>query len=277
MSTPYFKEVRSFTPQAAQHILDLNKVAEEAHGVINRKSSSITVTRYMKIIADGEFRYTPEAPLAIDNYGRITNGHQRIQAVAAGKTHVHVAIIYDADPHNFEVLDGGRNRGAEQVLEIAGFPSPKNLASGARRFHYYTGLLREQDRLENYEVLDFVQQHPDVQKSLWVVKVTNKILGGGMAVGLHYAFARKSRGHADQFFASLGNGANLSGTDPILVLRENIRNRATVAAVGQLPWTSIGKLVIITWNAWLRKERITGRMLTKVTMEGGFPKIESPL
>lgn len=260
----------SINPELANTML-------KANFELNRNLKPLRVELFQREIEAGRFHATGQL-LIFDELGYLIDGQHRLTAIVkAGRSAV-MGIYYGVSIHVRPLIDQGIQRSGSDSLHIAGYKAPKSggnatdMAAAIRIMRVYdgrtpltafftTGLLQ----ISGGETRDL---YFEKYKDAWFSTVPGKRahlspakLPTSVGIPLHYLFSKAaSKGEADQFFAGLSTGENLSGIT--LVLRNRLLNIAaakkrvrgfdSVLRTSKLNSSVTRKtylaLVVTTWN-----------------------------
>jgi hypothetical protein len=110
-----------FTAQQSTDIIDVTpeKAADiiARHNWDNRKVKKSVVAKYAKIMADGDWKFSPET-ISIARSGRMLNGQHRMLAVVESGVTCRFIFAIGFDEDVFEVLDRGAMRTRADALSI---------------------------------------------------------------------------------------------------------------------------------------------------------------
>jgi hypothetical protein len=122
MSVPYFT-IETITPIDAQRLL--------ADNVGNRKLRAHVVARYASEIRAGEWKLTGD-PISITADGNLLNGQHRLTACVVAGCSFQTAVLWNADPSSFLVMDAGLHRSVGDGLAADGHKNANTVAAAAR-------------------------------------------------------------------------------------------------------------------------------------------------
>ena len=105
-STAHFVEI---TPELAKSIMEHNNIR-------NRNISLRNVEHLAAQIRNGSWYENPQ-PVVFSVCGRLLNGQHRLQAIVVAGIPAKMAIVLDADPATYEVMDTGNKR---SLADLAG-------------------------------------------------------------------------------------------------------------------------------------------------------------
>jgi hypothetical protein len=117
------------TPQRAESILDTANFG-------NRKLDSNRVALYAKAMRTGKWKLSADT-LKFDSNNRLQDGQHRLWAVIEAGIPITFAVIRNADPNTFDVLDTGKGRRVTQVLGLMGVTNGGHMASIGKRVLLY--------------------------------------------------------------------------------------------------------------------------------------------
>ena len=118
-------EIIKLTPEYAAKLLQNNPT--------NRPISDATVSRYERIIRRGEWVINGEAIIVFSN-GALGDGQHRCIAVQKTGVTVDTILITGIDPDTFPTINGGKTRGASDVLAMSGELNTVRLSAAARAY-----------------------------------------------------------------------------------------------------------------------------------------------
>ena len=106
-STAHFVEI---PPDLAKSIMAHNNIS-------NRNISLRNVEHLAAQIRNGSWYENPQ-PVVFSVCGRLLNGQHRLQAIVQANMPVKMAIVLDADPSTYEVMDTGNKRSLADVASM---------------------------------------------------------------------------------------------------------------------------------------------------------------
>lgn len=221
-------------------------------------------------------------PIRFDDNDDICDGQHRLEALTQCNPDVSLPfiVVRGIDPADRHVIDVGQRRSAADQLRIAGYSNYVLLAAAAK-WSIITDRLRQESMskaekaVTHAEILDFVADNELLHECVAVVSngVGKKIdIPSGYVCTAYYLTATVDEPAADEFIARLADGANLPGGDPILVLREflrehrsNAKRRPNTGDQANGPRSLTGdmwlSLILRAWNA-----RRSGQTLRKLSV-----------
>jgi len=173
------------------------------------------------------------------------------------------------------VIDQGQGRNLRQTLEIdGGYADPTN-AAGAVEWMYRMIHRLERSQPTEYkpsvlQLLEILEAHPHVVDSLeparalhpvWSTAQVNQAFSRGQLAAYHYAMASADPGRADEFFASLATGADLSVGDPAYALRERFNADQLRPKEKQLTKVERISFLVQAWEATRAGEQMSAKHL----------------
>lgn len=252
-----FKENRALPPLAPKQLSvrasmitpEMAEAMLSARGP-NRHVSASVIGKYARDMVAGRWRLNGQTiKLAAD--GRLLDGQHRLEAAKKAKKAFPAIIVEGVPNENFSSLDIGRRRAMSDVLREQGESHTIVLASALRWLWMIENgvVLAANSSPTNGELLEILQQYPDVRFSLKQVSSIREIMGSGIASALHCTFAIRDKAKADEFFDRLIDGVQLSEQSPVRHLRERlIRTRASHRV--RLAEAERVALTIKAWNAF---------------------------
>lgn len=220
-------------------------------------------------------------PIRFDANDDVVDGQHRLEALTLAEKRVSLpfVVIRGIDPADRHVIDVGQRRSAADQLRIAGYSNYILLAAAAK-WSIITERLRQESvskaerAVTHAEILEFVEGNELLHECVAVVSngIGVKIdMPSGYICTAYYLTALVDEPAADEFIARLADGVNLPGGDPILVLREFLREyKSGVKRRGLIdqangPRSLTGdmwlSLILRAWNA-----RRSGETLRKLTV-----------
>lgn len=224
-----------------------------ADNELNRKISGVVVDKYARDMRDGRWQLNGQT-IKIGVSGKLMDGQHRLEAVKKAGRPFYAIVVRGVPEAAFGSLDVGRRRALGEVLRDQGETNTSVLASGLRWFWMlkYGYVLSANISPTNGELLDVLQKNPEIRDSVKFTSQIREIMGGGLAAALHYRFGRIEPGLANEFFARLIDGIDLSAVSPIYHLRERLLKTRAVYRV-RISDGERAALAIKAWNAF--KER----------------------
>lgn len=155
----------TITPQFAEETIT-------NHNVGNRRVKTAHVNALARAMLDGKFLATGD-PIKFDATGNLLDGQNRLNACIKAGVPFRSLVLRDLPVEVRDVIDTGAARTAADVLTFAEFKNSKTLAAIARiaiqrERGQYTHAIpnRGVPKLLNYEILEWVEAHPDVSDFL---------------------------------------------------------------------------------------------------------------
>lgn len=240
----------------------------------NRPVTAAKVALYAAEMTAGKWRYT-RVPI-IFSAERLIDGQHRLCGVIKSGATIKADVSFGAPDEAFAFIDVGKPRTAADIFSINGVPNAATMAAAmAFVIGYDDGTIgtatNGSNRPPAADLYASYCQHPDLQKSAFVnhAFAASRLAPPSMMCALHYICARKSRAAADEFFAKVADGVNVSRGDPALALRNVlIRNAADDRKLSR---RAVAGLTITAWNHTRR-----GREITRLQydVEKPFPRAQ---
>lgn len=128
--------IERISPQRAAELLQGN--------FDNRKLDKAKVKQWASEMTQGRWRLTSQT-IAIAADGRVVDGQHRLHACVDSGVTIETAMVYDADPTTFGIVDVGKTRTGNDIWGLAGMSAP-NVAAIAKVVYLY---------FEHSEILDW--------------------------------------------------------------------------------------------------------------------------
>lgn len=212
----------------------------------NRKISRARVKQIARAITCGLWQLNGQ-PLIFCPERRLLDGRHRCLAIVQAGMPVPSLCVFGIAPACFRTMDQGGKRSGADVLNIAGHPQAQTLASGLRWLWRYEHqeMLRPTIPLADYELPDYMAQHPQILSSVSWGQTLRALVPAGLATMLHLRMHTTEPGLAKRFFLALAQGVELSASDPAYLVREQfLRERR------ELYHKAIAERAAVIIHAW---------------------------
>lgn len=248
--------LETITPTLAHQWLDHANVH-------NRSVRWPVVHRYARDMRNGDWHLTGD-PVQFSEDGTLHDGQHRLLACAESEVNVRMFVCRGLAQATQQYIDQGVARTPGDALSLSGHPNSAVLGATARiGVQDDTGtLLRDKGvKISHAEILDWVQQHPDVTDAMKTMCAGSRLsripLPASVAVYCYYRMCRIDEHDATEFVDALASGANLGPASPVLALHD----RLTRLAINRqkLSTPELLALVYRAWNAY-RQRRPLGRL-----------------
>lgn len=216
-------------PEMAKEMLIYNTV----EGMTNRPLSAATVTRYARLIKDGEWGKNGQGtcePIIFSDALRLLSGQHRLNAIVAAGVPQRMLVIYGEPDENFAYIDQGRRRTAADIFAIHHVPNHIHAAAATRWLMAYEAGDNSGDNAlgktvspSNQETYDAYLKYEELQESIKVSLkyANNRLPATAVAAAIHYLCAKKSRRAADEYFSKVSTGVGItSARDPAMKVRD---------------------------------------------------------
>jgi hypothetical protein len=243
--------------------------ADMADGNFAINGTTITFSRPL---AEGEDPDVPAGkPVLMD-------GQHRLEACVQSKSPFVTYVAFGIDPAVRPTIDTGIKRQFSDVLQLRGESNTIVLASVVRKVHAWKGgdyhLTMKKVTATNTQMAEFFQEHPELRRSAQIAsRVQGEFqLSTGQSIrqsvtGLaHWLFMAADETLAPEFFARVGDGADMKTQHPIMHLRRRVVKDQTVRKqigtrreIAYVPDWQMLCYFIRTWNAYLRWEVSTDK------------------
>lgn len=240
--------VETITPEMAEEYLH--------HNTRNRKLKPGVVEKLAHAIRSGQWKFNGQ-PIVFGSDGVLLQGQHRLTAVVVTGIAIVSVVIREVDPAAQITMDNTPGRHFGEVLQFKGEKNTNVLAAAVRalhRFKYGDAYQTSSNAMKNItfdDLLWVLEQHPGIRQSILKTDMLRrrvKVPAGPMA-GLHYVLWELSPLDADAFYEKLGDGLELTATNPIYQLRRTFINDAT--SPKKLSVRHRLALTIKAWNLWI--------------------------
>jgi hypothetical protein len=243
--------IETITPERAKEYLELNTTK-------NRGLIANHVRLLAREMRAGNWQLNGESIKfsRMQRAGRVlVDGQHRLRAIIVANTPITTMVIDDVPAKTFLTLDTGKNRSGKHTLEIMGEKNATLLSAALRcLFHYKTHkTIFRQFAVTNSDLVNTLQDHPDIKKHLYAGPKVNRLAPGGFAVFLSYALSFHHKDAATDFFYHVSTGANLDTTSPII----HYRNFVFDYQLRKLrrPRNKKHADLIMAWNGFIQGEK----------------------
>lgn len=218
----------------------------------NRRMRQYAIDKYAKLMQGGQWILNNDA-IVVSRADELLNGQHRLRAVIKSGCTISMLILWDADPESFETMDRPLTRSVADALGQRGFVNTHTLAAALRaHLQLETKGWDNNDALEPRAALQLLEATPRFEHSHRGVVLTRGIITPGLAAALYYRLYAIDATAAEDFFARVGTGENLSMDNPIYRLRERLRRNRGVRFDRKIE----AALIIKAWNAWRTDRKI---------------------
>jgi hypothetical protein len=219
------------TPEDAQKLIAVSE------GQIQRALKRTVVERLVHAIQTGQWRETHQG-IALDSDGRVIDGQHRLHAISRAGVPVRIVIARDVPSAAFDVIDTGTPRSPGDILRIAGYDAPTNLAASIRLLLIYDAVVGSTDAFSSHRG-EFTSRDLLRVAASERGKLVARSLTPGRAIAhnvghngfgswlsvLIVLLAEAENVSPDttvDFLAALRDGTNLSPGSPVLALRRTL-------------------------------------------------------
>lgn len=218
----------------------------------NRNVSASVINKYARDMAAGRWRLNGQT-IKIASDGRLLDGQHRLEASKKARKPFPAIIVEGLNPNIFSSLDVGHRRPVSQILRERGESQTTILASALRWFWMIRNnvVLAANSSPTNGELLELLDEYPEIRTSVKRVSAIREIMGTGIAASLHCTFARTDNEKADEFFDRLIDGIQLAEHSPVRHLRERLLKTRTSHRV-RLAEAERVAIAIKSWNNFVQ-------------------------
>lgn len=245
-------EVASVTPAMAEVILGQCNLG-------NRPIRERRIAHWTRTITEGRMMLLSQG-ISFSREGSLNNGQHRLLAIIRAGRSVKMNVTFGESRDAFMVLDTGAGRSGGDVLHTLGYKNTNQLAASARLYELVTNYTPSNSgrfQLSNDEVAEIIRQNPKLEDVTTAGHtIGNKLKASTSALTTAFYIIQQKSDSArrlDGFIERLSSGAELKQSDPILVLREALRNHTLeIRRDGSGKQVQICAGVIMAWNLWVK-------------------------
>ena len=254
-------EVITLVPSLAKLLLERNPA--------NRPIGRYNTETLTADVASKRWEFNGES-IVVSRDGILLDGQHRCTVVAATGISIETVIVFGPREEARYTIDIGKPKSAANFLHMKGWKDTNHLSAAISMLLQYrkTGaVVAGYLRPTKTEIVQAAGEFKGISDSVeFVADATKRRLGSRSALAFcHFIFwKRASRELADSFMRQLIDGDGLRKGGTIYYCRERLIGLGR----GARPETR-AELVIKTWNAWRRGDRVT-----KIVLNGSFPKLE---
>lgn len=247
----------TITPSLAKALLKQNTK--------NRNLREATVGDYVRDIESGDWPLNGETIKTAVN-GDVLDGQHRLTAIEKAGVPVETFMVIGLPPETQATMDAGRRRTTADALSLDDETHATALASILRRVWAWKRGDRkfsQRSTPTTAECRALLEQHPEMRRSAEIAVRTRLAFPHIPASALgtaHWLFNAIDSGECAEFFARVGDGAELPVGHPILALRARVTSER--AKEGTIPWARHLAYLVHAWNAQ-REDRTLSRMVVK--------------
>lgn len=259
----FLSEVVAVTPALAEIILT-------RHNSGNRPIKPHAQASYAEAMRDGRWKLHSKG-ISFSRDGILNDGQHRLAAVVDSGCTVTMNVTFGEDRSVFDVLDTGKVRGGSDTLHVRGYKNTAVLAAAARLLLIVTGSSpRGNHTFPNDIIAQTVSGNVGLEGATTIGQHVAKKLRSSTAattaafylISTHSAFSRR----LDAFASHLATGTELTSRDPILVLREGLKDKTI--GMKRMAATEECAAIIYAWNLWVRGRKAT---LASLRWQPGSP------
>ena len=266
-SPPENSRVVTFTPEIAAWVL-------ETYNRLNRPKKPVSIKSYAAAMMAGAWGLTGDTVKFSDDC-RLCDGQNRLMACVRAGAPFTTHVVFGIPDVLFHVMDTGKNRGAADVLSIAGYSNTNNLASAIRWARIFDTDPNSRAGLSNAEALEFIRgPYAGIEASMAVGSRLYSQYNHpvGQMAALHFVFSRVDADTADTFFDAWSSGQRAGRAKAIRHLQDSLA-RAKDSNHGRIHDTIRAAMVVKGWNLFYQK-RTGGSRSCLMQIGEPFPVIE---
>ena len=268
--------IEEISPDVAKEWLGANHA--------NRRLSDPVVTRLAGIIRRGEWMPDSTDGIGLDHDGGVVNGQHRLTAIIEADTPIRALVVRNVRPSVIKVIDQGRGRTFTQWLQMQPRINQPNVVAPAvewlyRMNHGLEIAMPTAVKPTIPQLLEVFTDHPRIVQSVDPAHEAYRRVGcppKSMLAAYHYAMASVDPELADDFYAGLATGVDLSDRSPVHALREKYLKENAKDQTRKARNYVLAAWLVKAWEATRQGLELTERQLYWTT--GGrrgepFPKV----
>lgn len=289
-------EVLEISPEEAKTVLEGN--------TFNRDVSSVLVKSMASDMIKGSWKLNGDSIKFASN-GRLVDGQHRLSAIVESGETLKTFVCGGMDFSTFDTLDIGKKRALRDLMKISGVKHYVTAAAATKwlikldtdgeparqirmkepeQLEYYTE--RADDIQEAIRAINNLKLSDDGKKSATLSKSLKIQCSEGLAIALYYRFAKFNADRTQRFFHFWNDASlrpDMAGTSPVAILAQALaeRNMEMMRIGGRFHDMDRLIMIVTTWNAWIRGEKLSSKMLNRInvqhpTMPAKWPGILGP-
>lgn len=241
----------------------------------NRKIRALTVAKYARDMAAGDWRITGES-VKFDEAGNLLDGQHRLAAIVKAGVTVRLIVMRGIPAEAQRVMDTGRGRTASDALRMKGNAHTSMLAAAAKLAIGVEMCAKDPGKADvtHAEVERFVSDNPLLITACEVASAVARKSDCPPAVVAYtwFVLAQINRPQATAFWTASAEKVGLSAGDPVIALTNRFaearRNREVLTKRIYL------SLIYRAWNA--RRAGKSMRFIRVNSPAGGLVPIPEP-
>lgn len=247
------------SPVRGERVMDVGSELAAHFLKFNVKNRDLRQTHADSLARDmisGRWEYAGD-PIRFDANGNLIDGQHRLVAIVQAQVTMPMLVVWGLSPESQSVIDTGKVRSIQDALLLSGTRNARTIATSLRYLYMWdseNGLVESKRKSTHAELRDLLAQNPKMEPSVdWVHenKQVGLLLTNGAAAFLFFLFDRIDAEDCREFFGAVSSGANLTETDPRLMLRNTVENcRLRGGKISHTPFRMVIPWTIKAWNAW---------------------------
>lgn len=241
------------TPDLAKQWLEKNK--------LNRRLSAVHAKRLSRDITAGRWVFTG-LPIVFDSNGDLVNGQHTLTAVVDAGTPIVSLVVSGVEPKALFAFDDGKRRSFADLCVIHGKEHVACIQSITRVvLRYERGAIETPGVCFSIgEQEDCLQRNPDIEDAARFVgsnKSLRAVIQPSVSGFVRWHTNRINPEKSSVFFAGLATGIGLDQGDPILLLREGLRNAQTASKkIIGMDSKYVLAITIKAWNGFIKGQKM---------------------
>ena len=268
--------IEEITPETAKQWLGLNHK--------NRRLSDPIITRLAGIIRRDEWMPDSTDGIGLDTDGGVINGQHRLNAVIEADKPIRALVVRNVRPEVIKVIDQGRGRTFTQYLQMMENIIQPNVTAPAvewlyRMNHGLEVAMPTALKPTVPQLLETFGEHRKITQSVEPAHDAYRRVAcptKPMLAAYHYAMASVDAELADDFFAGLASGVDLTERSPVHALREKYLKENAKDQSRKARAYVLAAWLVKAWEATRQGLELTERQLywtTSGRKGEPFPKV----
>lgn len=256
------------TPKVAKEWLGKNQN--------NRPLSQSAVDVLVEAIRNDEWVQNGEA-IKFSASGVLIDGQHRLEAIVQTGRTLEMVVVRGLEEESFNTIDQGRKRSFSDMLARDGETNANHLAVAVRYYWIFgtAPLARYKVKRSIPQLYTTLEGAGAIRSSVATVYSWHaRILGSvGILAGCYHRCRSMGAEYADEFWAGVCEGEDLSKSDPAYKLRRRLLDDKTSATQDKMGRATFLCLLVKCWNAYAEGGVLESLRLTSSDQEAKLRKV----
>lgn len=221
------------------------------NGTSQRKIKKNHLASLVEDLNAGRWRLNGE-PIILDDQDQLINGQHRLNASIETGVPILTLVVRGLPAEVYTTMDITSKRTSADTLKTSGFKNTSALGAAALLLRrYQRGLIgKTQIVLSPIAIEETVREFPGLEDSAGATTTCSKVVrSAAAAVFCHYILNGIDEPAATEFFDKIASGADLGKHNPILTLRNKLRDDRPTA-------DEVTFFIFKAWNAWRKNKTL---------------------